>query len=207
MGKGDTTKQTILDHALQLATSIGLDALTIGRLATELKLSKSGLFAHFQSKEALQVQVLETAARRFEADVIKPSLKAARGLPRLTAIFDNWRRWSLGIMAAGHGCPFFAVASELDDRPGPVRDELVRIQRAWFELIASVVRQGVDDGLLDDRADPEQFAQDLYGILLSCHFCHRLLDDPGAERRACAAFAQLLAPLRPLAAKRPVSVG
>jgi AcrR family transcriptional regulator len=190
MRKGEATKRTILDHAFGLATAIGLDGLSIGRLADELSLSKSGLFAHFRSKEALQIQVLETAAERFAAAVVRPALKAPRGSARLWALFDHWLAWG-----QRGGCVFFAAASELDDQPGPVRDALVGIQKNLSGLLAGIVAQAQRDGLFKPVLSPEQAAQDLYGIMLSFHFHHRLLNAPAAEDNARAAFARLLASL------------
>src|SRR5688572_22009670 len=124
MGKGDETRQAILDHATTLATRLGLQGLSIGRLAEDLELSKSGLFAHFRSKDALQAQVVEYAAGRFIERVIRPALAAPRGEPRVRAIFESWLAWQR--RGDGHGCFFVAAAGELDDHPCPARDVLVR---------------------------------------------------------------------------------
>src|SRR5262249_45071669 len=142
MGKGEATRQAILGQAAQVASRVGLEGVTIGRLADELELSKSGLFAHFQSKEALQIQTLRFAAELFVERVIRPALRAPRGEPRLRALFERWLDWARAASLEG-GCLFVAAASELDDREGPVRDELVRQQRDWLELIANVARTGV----------------------------------------------------------------
>ena len=123
MGKGELTRKSILQRATSLATEVGLDGLTIGRLADDLGLSKSGLFAHFQSKELLQLAALEFAAQRFIDTAVKPSLAAPRGEPRVRAFFENWLGWpkKSGLAA---GCFFIAVAAEVDDQPGPVRDRI-----------------------------------------------------------------------------------
>src|SRR4026209_785464 len=128
MTKGAQTRENILDHAVRLASETGLEGLTIGTLADELKLSKSGLFAHFRSKEALQVQVLEHVAARFVDFVVKPALAEPRGAPRLRALFERLIEWPKRKEFPG-GCPIIAAASELDDRPGPARDLLVGQQR------------------------------------------------------------------------------
>ncbi len=195
MSKGDTTRHAILERATGLATKMGLGGLTIGGLAEELDLSKSGLFAHFQSKEALQIQVLEYGAAVFVADVVRPALAAPRGAPRLRALFEQWLAWGRSRMPAG--CLFVAAATELDDRPGPVRDRLVTLQRQWLDVIAISVRKGIDAGQLRADADAEQFAHDLYGVMLAYHHASRLLRDAGAERRAQRAFETLLAAITP----------
>jgi AcrR family transcriptional regulator len=189
MGKGDLTKQAILEHATELASQVGLTGLTIGRLADDLALSKSGLFRHFQSKEALQVQVLEHGAARFVEEVLTPALATPPGQARLRAVFEMWRAWDAGL--AG-GCVFVAASSELDDRPGPVRDRLVELQRQWVQSLAHSFRRAADVGEVRADADPEQFAQDMYGIMLAWHHHARLLGDPEAERRARRAFDALL---------------
>jgi len=190
MRKGDTTRQTILDHATELASQVGLTGLTIGHLADDLELSKSGLFAHFQSKEALQVQVLEHAAASFIERVVRPALTEPRGVPRLRALFERWLAWDAALPG---GCVFVAAASELDDRPGPVRDRLVDLQRQWVEFITTSFRKAIEEGHVAAEADPAQYAQDFYGIMLVWHHHSRLLGDPAAERRARRAFEALLA--------------
>lgn len=195
MRKGDATRQGILAHAAGLASQLGLDGLTIGRLAEDLELSKSGLFAHFRSKEALQLQVLEHAAARFTEVVLRPALAAPRGEPRLRAVFERWRRWPKESGMPG-GCFFVQAAVELDDQPGPVRDLLVRQQKDWLDAIATVVRSGVAEGHFRRDVDPEQVAHELHGIMLGWHHAARLLRDPKAEARARAAFEALVARAR-----------
>jgi AcrR family transcriptional regulator len=187
IGRGEATRQAILERAAGLASTVGLEGVTIGRLAEELELSKSGLFAHFQSKEALQVQTLQFAARLFVDHVIRPALKAPRGLPRLRELFEGWMGWAKASPLPG-GCLFVQAASELDDREGPVREELVRQQRDWLELIANVARTALGEGHFGPRADPEQVAYDMNGIMLAYHHAARLLRDPEAESRARRAF-------------------
>ena len=134
MSKGDLTKSSILNHATDLASQVGLTGLSIGVLAKDLELSKSGLFAHFKSKEALQIQVLEHGAGISSMAVVRPALQQPRGEPRLRALFDGWLGWDQNGALPG-GCVFVAAASELDDRPGPVRDRLVALQREWVDLL------------------------------------------------------------------------
>ncbi len=191
MRKGEATREAILDHASRLARRVGLEGLSIGRLAEDLNLSKSGLFAHFRSKEALQIQVLETTADQFVEAVVKPALAAPRGEPRLRTLFTRWLAWAKSQKAPG-GCLFVAAAVELDDRPGPVRRKLVETQREFLKLMATVFERGIGAGDFRNDADPEQFAHDLYSVMLGYHHASRLLKDPGAETRAFAAFENLL---------------
>jgi AcrR family transcriptional regulator len=191
VNKGERTKTTILDRATGLASQVGLTGLTIGVLADDLHLSKSGLFAHFQSKEALQIDVLNHAAHRFSEMVVRPALQEPRGAPRLRALFERWLRWENDVALPG-GCIFVAATTELDDRPGPVRDRLVELQRDWIDVIRISVRNGIEAGLFGARTDAEQFAQDMYGIMLALHFHRRLMRDRGAAARARRAFDALL---------------
>jgi AcrR family transcriptional regulator len=195
MRKGDLTRHAILERATGLASKVGLEGVTIGSLAAELELSKSGLFAHFHSKEALQLQVLEYGATQFLEHVIRPSLAEPRGEPRLHALFERWLGWSQSSPLPG-GCVFVQAAVELDDRPGPVRDRLVGFQRQWLGVLATSLKKGIDAGAFHADADPEQFAQDVYGVMLAYHHASRLLQDPRAEPRARRAFATLLAAAR-----------
>jgi len=190
-GKGEVTRQAILEHAVGLASKMGLEGLSIGKLAQDLELSKSGLFAHFQSKEALQLQLVDFAAARFVEVVIKPSLAAPRGEPRLRTVFDSWMGWPKESRLQG-GCFFVAAATELDDRPGPVRDRLVETQRDWLDLLAATVRTAIAEGHFRPEVDPEQFAHDVYGVMLAAHHASRLLHDPKAGARARRSFEALL---------------
>jgi len=191
VSKGERTRTTILDHATGLASQVGLTGLTIGVLADDLRLSKSGLFAHFQSKESLQIEVLNHAARRFSESVVRPALHEPRGVPRMRALLERWLDWERDVALPG-GCVFVAATAELDDRPGPVRDRLVALQREWINVLATSFNKGIEAGAFRAEADPEQFAQDLYGIMLALHFHRRLMRDAGAEARARRAFDTLL---------------
>jgi AcrR family transcriptional regulator len=193
--KGEQTRRTILDHASRLASRVGLEGLSIGRLANDLDLSKSGLFAHFRSKEVLCVQVLEAAAARFVDEVIKPALATPRGEPRMRALFEGWLSWAKSNSMPG-GCLFVAASVELDDRPGPVRDRLVALQRDWLEVIANVARSGKTEKHFRADLDPEQLAHDLYSVMLGYHHASRLLADPRAGERAHAGFESILSAAR-----------
>ena len=194
MGKGDETRSGILAAAGRLAGQVGLDGLTIGGLATRTGLSKSGLFAHFGSKESLQLQVHAHNVERFIAEVIRPALREPRGEPRVRALFERWLSWAV----APGGCPILAASFEFDDQPGPVRDRLVPDQRDWLDTIAMIVACGVTEGQFRPDPDPRQFAQDLEGVMLAYHLASRLLQDPDAERRTRRSLDVLLA-----AAARP----
>ena len=191
MGKGSRTRGAILAQAVDLASVAGLDGVTIGALATQTGLSKSGLFAHFGSKENLEVETLRAAADRFVALVVTPALKQPAGIPRVRALFDNWVKWSVTHCARG-GCLFVAAAVELDDREGPARDYLVEKQRQWLDTIARTTQRAVEVGDFRDDTDTEQFAYDLYSVFLGYHHARRLLRDPHAETRARNAFETLI---------------
>jgi AcrR family transcriptional regulator len=189
VSKGEATRWVILDEAGRLARRVGLTGLTIGSLATQTGMSKSGLFAHFGSKESLQLQVLEYSRDRFVDDVIRPALKAPRGLPRVRDLFERWLEWD----SAEGGCPLVAASFELDDQPGPVRESLVRVQRDWNDTLATIFTSGIGEGHFRADADPRQFAQDVQGVMLSYHMASRLLGDPNAADRARRALDVLLA--------------
>lgn len=196
MRKGQATRALVLDQAFSLASKVGFEGLTIGSLARKVGMSKSGLFGHFQSKEALQLQVLETAVERFTATVVLPALKAPRGEPRVRAFFDNWLRWARGQSQAG-GCVFIAAANELDDREaGPLRDRLVDYQREWLHGLARAAELARDEGHFRADLDTEQFAYEFYSIILAFHHSSRLLRDERSHERASRQFERLLAGAR-----------
>ncbi|MEZ4320633.1 MAG: TetR/AcrR family transcriptional regulator [Myxococcota bacterium] len=189
MGKGDQTREAVLEFASARACTVGLEGLSIGTLAKELHMSKSGLFAHFQSKSALQVQVLEHASDRFVEEVIRPALRAPRGEARVRALFGLWIAW---FHRQEHGCIFVAAITELDDRPGDARDALASQQRDWLDVIETVTATGVATGEFRADLDTRQFALDLYSIALMLHLTVRLLALPDAIPRADTAFENLL---------------
>ncbi len=191
MSKGEATRERILDRAFRLAAQQGLDGLSIGGLATDLGLSKSGLFAHFGSKEELQLEVLRAATVRFTDRVIQPALQAERGEPRLRVLFERWLRWYHDPKNPG-GCIFLAAAVELDDQEGRPRSYLVETQQQMLTFIQGSVARAVEAGHFRRNVDAEQFAFELYGILQGCHFMSRLLRDSKAEQKARASFERLL---------------
>jgi AcrR family transcriptional regulator len=192
MSKGDETRLAVLDQAVDVARHVGLSGLTIGSLAEQAELSKSGLFAHFRSKAALQIAVLEHARAGFEATDMRPTLRAPRGEPRVRRLFDLWLEWD----SLPGGCPFMAAATEFDDRPGVVRDVVVRDERDFFDAIVTIFRTGIAEGQFRSDADAEQFAQDIYGVVFACHHTKRVLGDARAETRARRAFERLLDEVR-----------
>jgi AcrR family transcriptional regulator len=192
MRKGAETRERILDQAVRLASRDGLEGLTIGTLSTELGLSKSGLFAHFGSKDELQLQVLQATVQRFEETVIHPALSAHRGEPRIRAVFERWIAWENNPSMPG-GCLLIAAAVEFDDRPGPQRDFLQEAHRRRFAFVAKGARMAVEAGHFRKDLDVEQFSFDVTAITLGYHHLHRMLRDPKADQRARAAFERLMA--------------
>lgn len=200
MRKGQITRAKVLDHAFALASRVGFEGLTIGGLADRAGLSKSGLFGHFQSKEQLQLEVLDTAVERFMIGVIQPALKAPRGAPRVRALFDNWLEWAGGHAREGGGCVFIAAANELDDAdPSPLRDRLVEYQREWLAGLARAAGLAVEAGHFRPDLDADQFAYEFYSIILAFHHSSRLLRDSRSGERARRQFERLVASSQPAA--------
>jgi AcrR family transcriptional regulator len=191
MSKGSDTRERILDRAFVLAARDGLQGLTIGALAEELQLSKSGLFAHFGSKEDLQIQVLKEGAQRFELEVVRPALKTPRGLPRLKKLMESWLDWSANPSMPG-GCLFIAASTELDDREGRARDYLVATQKQLLSFLAGAARLCVEQGHFKKDLDCDLFAYEAYGVVLVFNHAKKLLRDPSADRMAHKAFERLI---------------
>jgi AcrR family transcriptional regulator len=188
--KGERTRAAILDAALRLVSKAGLDGLTIGTLAEATGMSKSGLFAHFGSRDELLLAVLAHGQAQFGKVVFEPAMAKPRGLPRLRAMFVNWLDWTESAELPG-GCPMIGGATEFDDKPGPVRDLLAGGQRTWIETLKRAVRQAIDAGQLAQRTDPEQIAFEMFGIALVVHHHRRLLGYRKARERALAALDSL----------------
>jgi AcrR family transcriptional regulator len=189
--KGEQTRAAILDEALRVASKLGLEGLTIGGLADAMGMSKSGLFAHFGSREDLQLAVLEHAAQRYGETVLMPALKIERGLPRLRAMFGHWLDWTLASGLPG-GCIMIAAAAEYDDRPGPIRDAVIANQHRGNAVTRKAVRLAIEEGHLKPDTDPEQISFELLGIVLASHNHRRLLGDKEARKRALTAFDELI---------------
>ena len=191
MKKGEETRQAILGEASKLASRIGLGALTIGLLASKMKMSKSGLFAHFGSKEALQVQVLEYTANTFRSEVVRPAFKSERGEPRIRQLFENWLSW-INDSNLECGCLFVQTATEFDDKPGPVRDCIEDNQREWLAGLAESARRAIKEDHFRRDVDPDVFAFEFYSMLLGYHHSHRMLRDPKAEKHVRSTINNLI---------------
>jgi AcrR family transcriptional regulator len=188
--KGEKTKAVIVDAALGLATQIGLQGLSIGALAEVTGMSKSGVFAHFGSREELQISVVREYHARFEQEVFFPALDVKRGLPRLQALFANWmKRTSVEIDS---GCIYISGAVEFDDRPGPVRDAIASSVRTWLAAMDRAVRQAQEMGQLQESADPSQILFEIHGLILALHYEARFLKSPGSIDRAVKGFNRIL---------------
>jgi AcrR family transcriptional regulator len=188
--KGRQTRAAILDAALALASHIGLEGLSIGALAEVTRMSKSGVFAHFGSREELQIAVVREYHARFEEEVFRPALAAPRGLPRLQALFEHWlKRVSVEVDS---GCIYISGAVEFDDRPGPVRDALVTMVQTWQQALERAIRSAVSEGHLRDDTDAEQVLFEIHGLILAIHHDTRFLRHAGAEERARTAFRRVV---------------
>ncbi len=196
MSKGEATREAILQTGLALASRIGFEPLSIGELARAVGMSKSGLYAHFRDKEDLQIQVLRHAEALFHERVASPALAAPRGEPRVRELFERSLAWAESDAIPG-GCPFISGANEFDDRPGPVRDQLVGTQRRWLDGLARAARIAIEEGQFRGNLDCDQFAYDFYALILAHNHFWRLLRDPAAARRARSSFEALLASARP----------
>jgi AcrR family transcriptional regulator len=180
-GKGEQTRAAILDRAVDLASAEGLDGLTIGRLAAELGMSKSGLFAHFGSKQELQLATVEAAARRFATAVIEPALSAPDGVARLRALGESYLE-RLDLYSGG--CFWAATSAEFDDRPGPVRDAIAAALEVW---IGELTRQARIAG----AEDPDRVAFELYAVVMGVNSRYRLSGDPRVIDYARQSFRRL----------------
>ncbi len=189
--KGEATRESIVRMALAQAMEVGLEGVSLGVLATSLGLSKSGLFAHFKSKEALQLAVLEEAIETFAEKVIGPALAQPRGEPRVQALFMNKLDW-IASNGYGDGCIFTQLDQEYDDRPGPVRDRLVQSQLDWRATITRAVKLAIRERHFDAELDAEQLTFELVGIDAAFHQSHKLLGDPHARERAVRAYERLV---------------
>jgi AcrR family transcriptional regulator len=195
MGKGDQTREAVLRHALALSSRIGLQALSIGRLAEELEMSKSGLFGHFKSKESLLSQVLDLAAQEFLDDVVRPAFREPAGEPRVRKLFRNWVEWTRSNRYSG-GCPFMQFSFELDDQPGQLRDELIRQQHGWMGILAESARRAMAEGHFRNDLDVDQFAYELQSLMLGYHHAARLMRDEKAEIHVLSSFETLISQAR-----------
>jgi AcrR family transcriptional regulator len=205
--KGDQTRAAIVDAALAMASREGMEGLTIGTLADAMSMSKSGVFAHFGSREDLQLAVLREYVRRFVEDVLRPAVKKPRGLPRLEAILERWVAFLARELT--RGCIMIAGAVEYDDRPGPQRDEMVAIITGWKAELTRAIRQAVAEGHLKRGVDAQQMVFEIYGLMLAMHQDARLLRSADSAKRARAGLRRLIdgarAPSAPVSSRRPRS--
>ena len=192
MSKGDATRAAILEAALAQASESGFESLTIGSLADRAGLSKSGLYAHFGSREELQIAAIEAAGVRFTEIVFLPALKARRGLPRLQALFDHWLSWTEKT-GLSYGCPLHGAAIEFDDKPGPVRDAVVEHFARLERELGRAVQLAIEQGHFRSDLDIEQFVFEMLGTMLSYNLNARLFDRPRAQVKARHAFARHVA--------------
>jgi len=191
MSKGERTRNTILDAAVALACVGGFESLSIGSLADRVGMSKSGLFGHFGSREDLQIAAIEAAADRFAELVYRPALDAPRGVARLTALIDNWLTWVERCGWDG-GCPLEGAIHEFDDRPGPVREAVVKHFSRLERELARTIRLCVDTGEFDGNLDVDLFVFRLMGVVMAFHYRRRLMGGSRAETVTRAAFALLI---------------
>jgi len=199
--KGRQTKAAIVDQALRMAAQVGLEGLSIGALADAMGMSKSGVFAHFGSREELQIAVVREYYARFERQVFQPAMRAPRGLPRVRALFERWMRVTSTELESG--CIFIGGAVEFDDRPGPVREALVQAVSVWLEAFTRAIRQAKAEGHLRADVAERQITFEVHALILALHYEARFLHQPGALKRATTGFEHLLA--RYAAADAPVS--
>jgi len=189
MKKGDDTRESILLVGLELASQYGLEDVTIGGLAKEMKMSKSGVFGHFHSKENLQILILEYAMEQFKETVVLPALKIKGGIPRIKAIVDQWINWGNGL---GGGCIFVTTSNEFSERPGPVRNALVASQNLWLDTLARLAESAIKAGDFRPDIDPQQFAFELYSLLLGFHHYLRLLRVKDIQKKEEKAMDKLI---------------
>lgn len=199
--KGQQTKAAIVDAALGLATQIGLEGLSIGALAEVMQMSKSGVFAHFGSREELQISVVREYHTRFEEEVFYPAMTFPRGLPRLRALFDNWmKRTSVEIDS---GCIYISGAVEFDDRPGPVRDALAGSVNTWLTAMRRAIDIAIEEGHLHASTDSAQMGFEIHALILALHYEARFLRSPQSLHRAVVAFEGIVSRYSPPTPSQP----
>jgi len=189
MTKGEDTKRIILDAGLEMATQLSLESVTIGNLAKATSMSKSGLFAHFQSKENLQIEILKHAGELFAEGVVIPALMVKAGIPRIKALVNNWISWSSKMTG---GCIFVSSSSEFTDRPGNVRDFILAQQETWIDSLRRFARSAIGVGDFREDIDCDQFAFEMYSLLLGFHLYEKMLNKADTKQRQETALEQLL---------------
>ena len=201
--QGAQTRREILEIAVDIASAEGLEGLTIGGLAKETGMSKSGLFGHFGSKNDLQLAVVDTARDIFVTRIVEPARDTERGIRRLRKLLDGWLSYVEGPVFRG-GCFFSAAAAEFDGRPGPVRDRIAHLSGQWISLLEEEARQAQRRGEIDKRLDPRQLVFELHAFAQESNWAHELMDDADAFDRARLAMADCL---RRAAAQGETSAG
>ncbi len=181
--KGQKTRQQILDVAADIASAEGLEGLTVGNLAKALGMSKSGLYAHFGSKEDLQLAVVDLARQNFEATVLPPAEETPKGLPRLYTLLLSWAD-SIDRSTYRGGCFFAAASAEFDGRPGPVRDEIARLTKAWIDLLVDGCKSAKRLKHLKPNADAAQLMFEAHAFVQEANWAKQLLGDKTAFHRA-----------------------
>lgn len=189
MTKGEDTKLMILEAGLDMASRLGLESVSIGALAKATRMSKSGLFAHFQSKERLQGDILKFAGELFSRGVVVPALKTRAGIPRIRALVDYWTRWTSKLTG---GCIFVQASNDFKDRPGSVRDFLLMQQEAWIDCLRHIGQSAVRAGEFREDMDCDQFAFELYSLLLGFHLYYKLLRNEDIQKRQHKALDALI---------------
>ena len=197
-GKRAATRELILDHAYDMARRDGLEGLSIGSLAADVCMSKSGLFAHFGSREELQLAVLETGQLRFLQNVKWPALKLPRGLARVRAIVTNWVAWAQEYQS---GCVLLTAASEYDGREGALRDVVIKQQSGGRQEMCRAIEHAVANGELGDDTDAAQLAFEIYALMLGLHHDAALFGFDEARRHTLAGFERLINSYSPRAAR------
>ena len=187
--RASKTRQEILRTSMDIASAEGLEGLSIGRLATELKMSKTGIFAHFGSKQELQLATVASAKQVFLQHVVQPSLTHSRGVPRLCAMLDNWIGYVERIVFRG-GCFFAAASAEFDSRPGPVRDEIASLTKAWLVALQKEIAFARSAKQVKADVDPVQLAFELHAYVQEANWAFKLFNDRSAFSRARRAFTR-----------------
>jgi AcrR family transcriptional regulator len=190
MTKGARTRATILKAAVETASLGGFAGLNLQPLADRVGMTKSGLYAHFRSKEALQLATLEQATELFEATVVAPAKAEAAGLPRLAGIYERWLAWPTNAGLTGQ-CPFFAAVAEFDDAPGPLQDRLARLFRDFRGVIEQLAGSAIRHGHLPTATDVAQFAHEFMALRYAHHWSAGFMKDPAALERARTGFRRL----------------
>ena len=191
--KGQATRNQILDAALRLASVLGLEGLTIGELAKSVGMSKSGLYAHFQAKDSLQLQVLEQVRDRFVDHVLRPAFRSPRGEPRVRGILKHWVEYLENPRTQAGASVFIAASFELDDRPGPLRDFLIQTHRELFGNLEKAVRLAIEEGHFHSSAQPQQFAFEMHSLVMGFQHAQRLLQETRSKDWLFSAFDQMIA--------------